>query len=272
RAAGLDLDHGDAIVHWTYPGAKIAAYAVLIAYHRPQALVGFTGEFQILEIDTLVGRIITGDKAQVALDALAVIDLRNSLEAQIKVSKGRDAGDGFADQLIYRFVAFVVHPVGQAVDHVFHNAEAPVHCRGAHLNRGCSQQNELERVLPCFDPTHSGYGNARFLHFLVAGDRAQQVESNRLDCRPGVTAVAAFSTHIRLDFKRVEIDADDTVDSVDQRYGRCPALDGSAGRMDDICDIGSQLDDDRLCSNIHHPLGDHARIFGHLTHCRAHAA
>src|SRR2546430_15051610 len=67
---------------------------------------------------------------------------------EIEIFPLRDARQRAAANVGERAVAAFVHPVRQAVNQVFDDAEAVMHNGGAHLQRPPAPPNELRRVAP----------------------------------------------------------------------------------------------------------------------------
>jgi hypothetical protein len=80
-----NFDHRDALVDGTDEGAEVAADAVFLAdlgdglvrdAAGAEADLEFLGA---LQVDTLMGAVLAGDVAEVAADALLVVDARDAL-------------------------------------------------------------------------------------------------------------------------------------------------------------------------------------------------
>ena len=82
----------------------------------------------------------------------------------------------------------------------------------------------------------------------------------------------AFSSGIRPHRHRIEVDADDGVDRVDQRYGIGAAFFGGASWVADIGDVRRQFHDDWQTRIVFAPARDHFDVFGNLSDGGAHSA
>ena len=89
--------------------------------------------------------------------------------------------------------AFLVHPVAEAVDHVFDDAVAVVHDGGADLHGAAAEQDELGRFAPAGDAADAGDGQA---DFGVGRDLLHQVQRDRLDRRAAVAAVRGSAADV----------------------------------------------------------------------------
>src|SRR6185437_14046813 len=77
--------------------------------------------------NALVRAIFARDVAQVAADALLLIDSGYDFVIQIEIAPVSDSADRLTHQVDCRSEAFLVEILVQPVDHVFHNAKAIVH-------------------------------------------------------------------------------------------------------------------------------------------------
>src|SRR5256885_494009 len=118
--------------------------------------------------DRLVCAILARGPAQLALDALVLIDVGEQVVVEIEVFPLRDAWERSAADVRERAVAALVQPVRQPVDQVLHDPETVVHHGGAHLQRASAQGDELGRVSPRRNAANPGDGN---LHAGGGGDR-----------------------------------------------------------------------------------------------------
>ena len=90
--------------------------------------------------------------------------------------------------------ALLVHPIAQAVDHVFDDAEAVVHGRRADLHGAAAQQNELRRIAPAGDAADAGDRQRRF---RIAADLLHHVQRDRLHRGAAVAAVRRLAVRRR---------------------------------------------------------------------------
>ena len=65
---------------------------------------------------------------------LSAMDAGDDLVVQIEMLPLGDLGDGEAAEIVEGGEAFLIHPIRQAIDHVFDDAEAVVHGGGADLH------------------------------------------------------------------------------------------------------------------------------------------
>src|ERR1035438_2581338 len=112
-------------------------------------------------MDALMRAVPTGDVAQVAADAGIAIDARHNLEVEIQVLPLGDFGQGQAAEIVDGAEAFLIHPVAQAVDHVFHDAVAVAHGGRADLHRAATEQHELGGFAPAGDAANSRPNSTR---------------------------------------------------------------------------------------------------------------
>src|ERR1035441_1294512 len=287
RGAGFNFGHGDAVLHRADEPAKIAADTFrfvdagnarrwsgapggadgLGLGDRRHGDGGGTGRF--VEVDALVRAVPAGDVAEVAADAGIAIDAGDDAVVQIEMLPLGDPGNGEAAEIFDCAEAFLVHPVGEAIDHVLHNAEAVVHGGGADLHGAAAQQNELRRLAPAGDTADSGDGDA---DFRVGSDLLHQVESDRLDGGPAISAMRGKAADIGARRQRIEIDAGNGLDGVGGGKGVSSAAAGGAGGHADVGDVGREFHQHRRARHFLDPPGDHAGILGDLADGRAHAA
>src|SRR5205807_8949161 len=123
---------------------------------------GITLAVNLREGDALVRAVFAGDVAEVALDALRVINARDRLVVEIEIAPVGHTTCARADDLAHARVAFVVQVVRQSVNQVFDDAIAVVHDGGADLHGGCADQQELGRVAPRRDPADAADGDAHY--------------------------------------------------------------------------------------------------------------
>ena len=220
--------------------------------------------------DGLVRGVFAGDVAAPALDAQLLIDDGLVDVVQVEVAPVHHSIYRAALKIRDMAIAFFVHEVRQAADHVFDDAEAIDHGGGADLYVAAAQGDELGRVAPCRDAADSGDWQAG--GFGIAGDFRNHVQGNGFDGGAAIAAVRAFSSGIRPHRHRIEVDADDGVDRVDQRYGIGTAFFGGASWVADIGDVRRQFHDDWQTRIVFAPARDHFDVFGNLSDGRAHSA
>ena len=87
RSAGVNLDHRNAIIYRANFRTEIATYAVFFPHYRLKSRLEFAVQLHALHIDALVGCVVAGDVAEIAMDALIRIYARNRLESQVKIAE-----------------------------------------------------------------------------------------------------------------------------------------------------------------------------------------
>src|SRR6267142_4175580 len=148
RPPGRFFNHANAVFHGANVVAKAAADTILLAHvnagtrvHGLFLAVRLNVIRQRLdyaavlrdEVDALVGGVVTGDVAKIAADAFLLVDSRHSTKRKIKMIEVGHTVQAASHHVGDSCEASVVHPVGQAVAQVFHNAETIVHYGGADL-------------------------------------------------------------------------------------------------------------------------------------------
>src|SRR5207248_676000 len=208
----LDLPHRNAILHRTHQRAEITPNARFLDYFDHGSTVPVTG-FSIEPPNSLMGTVLTRRPTQFALDAFILVDVSQEMIVEIEIFPLRDARQGAAADVDERAVAALVHPIREAVNQVFDDAEAVVHDRGTHLQRPRAQRDELSRVAPGCDAADPGN---RYGDFGIARNGGDEMQRDWLDCRPAIAAMARLAGDGRLRLECREIDADNRVDRVDQ--------------------------------------------------------
>ena len=147
-----------------------------------------------------------------------------------------------------------------------------MHHRGADLQAAGAEQEKLGSIAPGGNAAHAGDWQFRTADDAVASECGEHVERDGLHGGASVTAVATFATDVGSNFQRLEIDADDGVDGVDQRDGIGTGGYRSARGHHNIGNIRRELHDDGNFGDFHDPAGDLFAIFGNLANGAAHAA
>src|SRR6185437_13419324 len=220
-------------------------------------------------MDALVRAVPAGGVAELAADALVFVDARDDLVVEVQVLPLRDVGQRAAAEVVECAEVFAAHPCEQCVGHVFDDAIAVVHGRGADLHGARAEEDELGGVLPGGDAADGAH---RKRGFGIGHDLLDHIERDGLDCGTAIAAVRRLAVDVRARLEGVEVDAGDGVDGVDG--GECVgtgAFGGARGHAD-VGDVGCELDDDRSARGFLHPFGDLLAVFRHLTYGRAHAA
>src|SRR5579883_101980 len=148
--AGGDLRHRDALVDGADQRAEVAAHAVLLDDD------GLAARLARVEDDALVRGVVAGDEAQVAADALGVVDLGHRLVMQVEVLPLHDARRRLADEVAELGKAFLVHPVRETGVELLDDPKAVMHDGGAELDAGGAQQHEFHGVGPGGDAADTG--------------------------------------------------------------------------------------------------------------------
>src|SRR6267378_536021 len=107
------------------------------------------------KVDALVGGVVTGDVAKIAADAFLLVDSRDSTKRKVKMIEIGHAVQAASHHVGDSCEAFFVHPVGQAIAQVFHNAETIVHYRGADLQGAGAEQQKFRCIAPGGNTSHS---------------------------------------------------------------------------------------------------------------------
>src|ERR1035438_2372814 len=287
RGSGFDFGHGDAIFHRADEPAEIAADTLrFVDAGNARGGSGAAGGAQgfgfrhgrhgdgggrggFVDVDALVRAVPAGDVAEIAADAGIAIDARYDAVVQVEVLPLGYLGDGEAAEVFDGAEAFLVHPVGEAIDHVFHDAVAVVHGGGTDLHGATAQQNEFRRLAPTRNAADAGDGDA---DLRVRGDLLHEVEGDGLDGRPAISAVRREPADIGARRERIEIDTGDGVDGVDGGKGVGSARARGAGSQADVGDIRREFHDHGGARHFLDPAGDHAGVIGNLADGRAHAA
>src|SRR5207302_7255215 len=123
RVVILHLSHRNTILHRTHGRAQIAAHAGLLddLHHRTTFPVS---RFPSQTPNGLVRSVLTRRPAQLALDALVLIDVGEQVVVEIEILPLRDAGERAAADVRERASPSLVHPVRQPVDQILDDAEA----------------------------------------------------------------------------------------------------------------------------------------------------
>src|SRR2546423_9074643 len=208
-----DLPHGNAVLNGANQRAEIAPNAGL--FDDLDHWTTFpVSRFSSLEPpDRLMRAILARRPAQLALNAFVLIDVSQQMIVEIEIFPLRDARQRAAANVGERAVAAFVHPVRQAVNQVFDDAEAVMHNGGADLQRPRAQRNELGRVAPGRDAADPGNWNS---DFGIARDGGDEMQRDWFDCRSAIAAMARLAGDGGLWLAGREIDADNRVGRGDQ--------------------------------------------------------
>ena len=116
------------------------------------------------------------------------VNVGDDFVIQVQVAPILHVGHGAAAKILDGAKSVVVHVRGQAVDHVFDDAESVVHRRGADLHDGRAQRDVLGGVVPVSDAADSDDRNFHRLR-----DAGNQVQRDRLHGRAAIAAVRRLS-------------------------------------------------------------------------------
>src|SRR5258708_326373 len=105
-----DLGHRDAALDPAHQRAEVAAHARLV-----DDLDGVAAVAARVLADGLVRAVLAGGVAQLALDALLVVDLRHGEVVEVEVFPLLDVGDGLAGEVGDPLVVVLVHPAREPV-------------------------------------------------------------------------------------------------------------------------------------------------------------
>ena len=191
--------HGNALLACRFP-------------HRWRCVVAI-GRADAVEMNALMGAVPTRGVAELAANTFFLVNARYDFVVQVEMFPFLHPTEAEPPKIGNSCEIFLAHPVGKTVGHVFHNAIAVVHNRGANLHRSAAEQNKFRRIAPVGDTTDTGKRQACIrirLHLL------NHIERDRLDGRPAVSAVRGLTVHVGPRNERVEIDSRDGVDGVDR--------------------------------------------------------
>jgi len=229
----VDADHTDAVFNGTDKPAEIAAHAFMLVnfghtFGRSGvgdgrscgssndglgadggSVFGFGGAS---DVDALMSTVPAGGVTELATDASIGIDASDDFEVEIEVLPIGDTRKREATEVFDGLITFGIHPVAEAIDHVFHNTKAVVHGSGASLEGTGSEENEFGGVAPAADAADGGDGE---LDLRIASDLLNHVESDGFDSRATVATVRGFTADIRAWGEGIEINAGDGIDGVD---------------------------------------------------------
>ena len=107
-------------------------------------------------MDALVGAIPAGGVTKLASDAQVLVNTRDDLVIQVELVPVDDRGQRPAAEVVDGGEAFLRHPRQQAILHVFDDAVAVVHGRGAYLHRAATEQDKFRSVPPVGDAADAG--------------------------------------------------------------------------------------------------------------------
>ena len=116
-----------------------------------------------IEVDALVRAVPAGGVAELAADAEVFVDASDDLVVEVEMLPLGHVGKREAAEIVDGVVALFCHPREQAVGHVFDDAVAVVHHRGADLHGAAAEQDELGGVLPRADAADAGHGQRGLL-------------------------------------------------------------------------------------------------------------
>src|SRR5580698_3994982 len=198
RQAVIDADHGDALIDGTDERTEIAADAfgfidarnprnrrekwsllkdrgAFLARDRSDGDAGerdcfvvtgrgvqfdmtVDGAGDAVEMDALMRAIPAGDVAEVAADALLLVNAGDDFVVEVEVFPVGDARQRETAEVVERGETLGAHPAFEAFGHVFDDAIAVVHDGGADLDGARAEEDELCRVAPGFDAADGRHG------------------------------------------------------------------------------------------------------------------
>ena len=148
-----------------------------------------------------------------------------------------------------------------------------MHDGGADLQACCAQKQKLRGILPSGDSAHAGDRQPGRANDFIRAKRGKHVQRDWFYRRTGVAAMSAFASDVGRDFERVQVDADNRIQRVDQRERIGSGRDGRARGLTIFVMFGVKLDDDgNLARTSMTQRSDLLAVFRHLAHGGAHAA
>src|SRR5207248_1985352 len=130
-----------------------------------------------------------------------------------------------------------------------------------------SERDELGRVAPVRDPADAADRNA---DLLLARERRDHVERDRLHRGTAVAAVRRRASDARVWHEAIEIDADEALDRVDEGDAVAPAR--RDARLDDVAGVRRELHEDRRPRELLRPARDLRQKLRLLSDRRSHPA
>ena len=109
-----------------------------------------------IEVDALMGAIPAGGVAKLAADAQVLVNTGHDLVIQVELVPVGYRVQRAAAEVVDGGEAFLRHPGQQAILHIFDDAVAVMHGRGAYLHRAATQQDEFRCVSPAADAADAG--------------------------------------------------------------------------------------------------------------------
>ena len=142
--AFVNADHADTIFNRADEPAEIAAHALMLidfGNAAGRSCVRYSGRVvgpvrpagSAVHVNALVCAIPAGRVAKLAADALVRINTSNDFVIEIEMLpvghlRQRETANG-----VKIGVAFGIHPMAEAIDHILHDTKAVVHGRGTSL-------------------------------------------------------------------------------------------------------------------------------------------
>src|SRR5580700_7592781 len=142
------------------------------------------------------------------------MNARDDLIVQVQMLPLSHSRQTNTAEVVQAAKALLIHPVTQALEHVFDDPITVMHHRRAHLQAVTAQQQKLRRFAPARDTANAGDRQARF---RVARKLLYHVQRDRLDRWTAVTSVARSPAHIRPGSEGIQIDPSDGIQRVDGR-------------------------------------------------------
>ncbi len=239
--AKLALFHGDASLYRTHEAAQVAPDTEVVDDRDLRLVV-----CRPLCGDRLVRSVLARYVAEATIDALVLIDARLDDVVDVEALPIRDLVDRQSAKLVDTRHALAVEVVRQAFMHTLNDSETVMHHSGSDLNGRRPQKDVLSNVLPGGDSAYAA--DRESLGQWVRRDRRNHVESDRLHRGPAIPTMTRLFADHRSGYERVEVDAGNGIDRVDQAHRVGTTVLRCTGSRPDIGDIGSEFHEHRAPS------------------------
>src|SRR5690606_22227571 len=263
RVISCNLFHSDAVFDRADIDAKIATNAFLVDHFKMTNAINHRGY-------CLMRSIFASNMAASAFYAEILINHSFGDIVQIEILPICNLTHRTALKILKRGKALAIHPVGQAVDHLFHDLKAISHSSRADLNSATAKRDELSRISPCRNAANAR--NRQASRLRIARNFCDHIQGNWLNSRTAIATMTSASVNGWDRSEIVEINRDDRIDRVDQGDRIRTISESRTCRMTHIGDVWCKLCDHRHAGILLAPSNDHADIFRHLANSRTHAA